>query len=200
MESTPSGKEESSIPSHGLDGQVEYWTLVIQEAGRYLVALYRGLGDGKQAANAQMAMGKAEERVARLRLGAKAPTIRRQFLRDGMGETELEAAAWGALLEGQVGTWSFHALVPDDTGLAGARSAVDKALQRAVQGLRVAFPDALAQEICMGALERAVGAASTEFVHALGVEGNPEDVRGIREELLGHLRGEFQRMGIQGAQ
>lgn len=179
-------------------GQVDVWTAQVQEAGRTLLSLYRRLKDDKQALNAQMAMGNAEERVRRLGLGAAAAKIRQERFPDGLDDDAIEVIGWRLLLGSQFGLFSLHAMVEEDRSLQGARGATRKALQRAVRGFFVAFPEEIAGPIISETLAEAADGAAKLILRALDERGDdrfePDGIGGIVANLFDCIRKDFPEL------
>ena len=86
------------MPDSHLSQTVDGWTAQAVAASRYLVRLYRALGDGRQAAAALQGCGACEERQQRLGLQGLS-----QALADASGaahpeEGSGEARAWQLLV------------------------------------------------------------------------------------------------------
>ena len=174
------------MPPTSLDVQVDSWTTQILGSAGVLVRLYRSLRDDKQAAVALQILAPAEERARRLRLRAPAPLP----LNERAGETEVEASAWGDLLTAQAGIYTFHAMVADNSPegrkLGGARHLACKTLQRAIRGLRTAFPEGMAQAILDQAIQSAARTCSCMFAQNIDREGGPE-LAGLDQTLYAQI-------------
>lgn len=158
---------------------VDTWTSQAVVASRYLIRLYRALGDEKQASNAIQSGAPAEERAQRLGLSLQISALQTTFVEDHPEEVIGEAQAWQALVEAHAGICAFHAMVKGHSeksrGLHGARNASTKAFHRSIQGYRVAFPEQMAND----GITKAIGTASERcadtFVKDLEKDAGPED-------------------------
>ncbi|WP_285605820.1 hypothetical protein [Geothrix edaphica] len=104
-----------------------------------------------------------------------------------------EARAWQILVEAQAGVCAFHAMTGDDPGkargLRGARTASTKALDRAVHGYRVAFPDVMAEAGIRSALEGAASTCVRGFMEDLEGDGPAEDREVLQESIYRDILG-----------
>ncbi len=167
-----------------LTQQVDLWTRQTLASGRFLVHLYRRLGDDKQAAAALEVMAPSEERAARLGLRGVAafpvPPL--------VDETEAEARAWEALLEAQAGFCSFHAVID---GPRGPRRSAERAYFRAVRGLETAFPAEWAAGRRKAILQKVSTQCADLFVQDLEAEGSPEARAELHEQIESGIRQGF---------
>jgi len=163
---------------------VDTWTAKSAAASRYLLRLYRVLGDDKQAANAMQAGKSSEERARRLGLDIQLAAMKTLH-----GETDIEnmlaeARAWEILVESHAGISAFHAMVDSQPGqgksLQGARNTAIRALKRSIHGYRVAFPEEMANEGIQRAIEAAATVCAKTFVEDLP----GEDLDAEREALV----------------
>jgi hypothetical protein len=170
------------------------WTSWALLASEHLVRLYRRLGDNRQAASAMLAAGPCEERARRLGLTFRTTPGSVAFMEDQEGETEREAACWAILVQAHAGVLAFHAVVDPggvvSRGLRGSRSATVKALRRALQGFRTAFPEELAgpwiREALAMALERFSGSFTAQVRMAEGTDRSSIQ-RELQDLLFGSL-------------
>lgn len=175
---------------------VDTWTIRAVVASRFLAGLYRGLGDGKQASNAIQAGAPAEERARRLGLAPRVTEGLTLFGEGEVQEIEKENEAWLSLVESHAGISAFHAMAEGcssrQRGLHGARQAAAKALDRALQGYRVAFPDHMAHEGISRAISVATSACTAAFLAAIsedpGLEIHTGQVQDLHQTILEALR------------
>lgn len=171
------------MTSSQLNLAVDNWTIQSVLASRFLLRLYRALGDGKQANNAIRAGHPAEERASRLRLEFAS---REALGAEGSGALG-EADAWRILVESQAGICAFHAMADSHPeggkSLKGARNSATKAFERAVQGYRVAFPELDAKAGIRLAVEGAAATCAETFIADLSDDDPEEDREALRREL-----------------
>lgn len=168
-----------------LTNTVDLFTAQAVMASDFLVRLYRVLGDEKQAVLAQQARGSCEERATRLGLKVRIQALRTVFADEHPGETQAEEKAWNLLVESQAGLAAFYGLVGDhESGgsLRGQRTSTEKALQKALRGYRVAFPEEMANQGILDSIEIAADRCAETFT--LDVEDASEEERSeLRREL-----------------
>lgn len=198
------GHLPSELGGASLPELMNQWTLWALLASEHLVRLYRSLGDDRQAASAMLAAGPCEERARRLGLAYRTAPGSVGFLEGQESETDREAACWAFLVQAHAGVLAFHTVVDpgaaSSRGLRGSRSATAKALRRALQGFRTAFPEELAGPWIRGALAAALerfSGAFTAQVRGADDTDRPAIKHELQEVLFGSLLDEFPDMGIQ---
>lgn len=172
---------------------VDAWSVQVVVASQYLAALYRRLGDEKQAVRAIQAGSSTEERCQRLGLHAAFTEQRAKIRTEFPDETEGEACAWRLLVEGQAGLSAFHALVDQDQDKAGSirgkRRATFKGFQMALQGIGTAFPEEMTAPWVQQAIRQAADICTETLL--VGRDENPDTYlelhTSIREALEGAL-------------
>ncbi len=159
------------MTSTSLSHAVDTWTAKSAVASRYLLGLYRVLGDDKQAANAMQAGKSSEERARRLGLDIQMAAMKTLHGEIDPENMLAEARAWGILVEAYAGICAFHAMVDSQAGqgrsLQGARNTANKALERSIHGFRMAFPEEMAREGIQRAIEAAACICAKTFVDDL---------------------------------
>ena len=164
-----------TMTSSPINTTIDDWTAQSVVASRFLVGLYRALGDDRQVANATQAGAHAEEQATRLSLRSRIAALRTLFGQENPEELGRESRAWQILIEAQAGLSALHSLVDGhDKGssIRGARTATEKAFLRSLRGYRVAFPDEMTALGIQRALETAAARCSSSFT--LEVEGASE--------------------------
>lgn len=170
-----------------LSRAVDTWTAKSAVASRYLLRLYRVLGDDKQAANAMQAGKSSEERARRLGLDTQLAAMKALHGEIDPENMLAEARAWGILVEAHAGICAFHAMVDSQhekgRSLQGARNTASKALERSIHGYRVAFPEEMANEGILRAIEAAAHICAKTFVDDLSDE-DPNMEREVLEKSV----------------
>jgi hypothetical protein len=150
-----------------LNHAIDTWTAKAAVASRFLVGLYRALGDDRQVANAVQAGAHAEEQVTRLGLTAHCAAWRAVFAQENPEELSRESRAWLLLIEAHAGLSAFHCLVKDHergSSLRGSSTTTEKAFHRSLRGYRVAFPDEMTTPGITKAFEIAAAQCAASFV------------------------------------
>jgi hypothetical protein len=180
------------VATSHLSVTVDTWTIQAVVASRYLLRLYRGLGDGKQALTASQAGAQAEERAQRLGLTSGLAALQQLFVEKNPETTEAEAEAWKTLVEAQAGICAFHSMVNEtpkgSSGLQGSRTRAAKAFCRSIQGYRVAFPEQIADEGIAKALELAAEKCTEACLKDLGCNEGVEERSTAAEEIHSNIR------------
>jgi hypothetical protein len=165
--------------------RVNTWTLQVVAASRFLLNLYRVLGDDKQAYRAMMAGKASIERLGRLHLVDQAECTA-AIRNPELTEIAREELAWRYLVEGLGGLCTFYAM--SDMGSDTPTSELQKprrdnlkGFRIALQGYRAAFPLELAEQGIREAIDRMVTLSVGTLVGDL-FEGEEED-RALKEEL-----------------
>lgn len=166
---------------------VDTWTCQAVSASRFLQALYRRLGDEKQAANAIQAGAPAEERGSRLGLSPRIAAFKIIHSQESTDATPSEARSWQVLVEAQAGVCAFHAMADhcDDgkaRSLRGARTANNKAFQQALRGYRTAFPEEISEAGITQAIDDAANACVATFLEDLA-DATEEEREALRCDL-----------------
>lgn len=166
---------------------VDTWTCQAVSASRFLQALYRMLGDEKQATNAIQAGAPAEERGSRLGLSSRIAALRIIHSQDSPDAAPREARSWQVLVEAQAGVCAFHAMADycDDgkaRSLRGARTANNKAFQQALRGYRIAFPEEMSEAGISQAIEIAASTCVVAFLEDL-TDTSEEERQILRDDL-----------------
>jgi len=187
-----------------LSHAVDTWTAQAAVASRYLLRLYRLLGDDKQAANAIQAGKSAEERADRQGLKPLVASMLTIFSEENQDLTLGEARAWETLIEAHAGISAFHAMVEGHgehaRRLQGLRNATTKALDRSMHGYRVAFPEEMANEGIRGAVDRAATICAQMFIDDMPESEIEEDIEAVRvniyQEVLNALSAQTRQIRV----
>jgi len=166
---------------------VDTWTCQAVSVSRFLLALYRRLGDEKQAANAIQAGAPAEERGGRLGLGPRIAALKLIHGQEAPDAAPGEARSWQVLVEAQAGVCAFHAMADhcDDgkaRSLRGARTANNKAFQASLRGYRIAFPEEMSAVGISEAIDAAAETCLASFLEDL-TDASDEERESIRKDL-----------------
>jgi hypothetical protein len=168
---------------------VDLWTAEVMVASKYLVRLYRILGDDRQVYLAMQARGPCEERAQRLGLGPRVQAIHNVFVAENPEDAIGEKKAWELLLTAQAGLAAFHGLVDDHEkggSLRGPRTATAKAFHKSLLGYRTAFPEEMTTQSIHLAIETAAIRCGESF--ALEVDGTTEEEKdNLRRELCTNI-------------
>ena len=175
-----------------LTSAVDTWTCQAVSASRFLQALYRGLGDEKQAAHAIQAGAPAEERGSRLGLSPRIAAFKIIHGQESTDATPSEARSWQVLVEAQAGVCAFHAMADycDDgkaRSLRGARTANNKAFQQALRGYRTAFPEEMSEAGITQAIGDAARTCVASFLEDLA-DASEEERESLRLDLSRTIR------------
>lgn len=175
------------MTSSHLSQAVDTWTCQAVSASRFLQALYRRLGDEKQATNAIQAGAPAEERGGRLGLSARIAALKIIHGQESPDAAPGEARSWQVLVEAQAGVCAFHAMADhcDDgkaRSLRGARTANNKAFQQALRGYRIAFPEEMSEAGISQAIEIAASTCVATFMEDL-TDASEEERESLRQDL-----------------
>ncbi len=180
------------MASAQLNQLVDNWTVQAVVASRYLLRLYRRLGDEKQAYVATQAGAPTEERARRLRLAARIPAVQTTFAQENAEEVQGEAQAWRNLVEAQAGICTFHSMVHGHSekarSLQGPANATAKAFHRSVEGYRVAFPEPIAHEGITRALRAASERCAVACLEGLGGEESSEERLAVVLEIRKNIQ------------
>jgi hypothetical protein len=145
------------------------------------------LGDDKQAANAIQTGKPSEERAQRLGLDIQLAAMKALHGEIDPENMLSEARAWGILVEAQAGIRAFHAMADGQTaessGLQGAENATTKAFEKALHGYRVAFPEEMANEGILKAIEIAATLCAKTFVDDLPDEDLDEEREAVEKSV-----------------
>ena len=175
-----------------LTSAVDTWTCQAVSASRFLQALYRGLGDEKQATHAIQAGAPAEERGSRLGLGSRIAAFKIIHGQESPDAAPSEARSWQVLVEAQAGVCAFHAMADhcDDgkaRSLRGARTANNKAFQQALRGYRTAFPEEMSEAGITQAIGDAARTCVASFLEDLA-DATEEERESLRLDLSRTIR------------
>ena len=194
------------MTSTNLVAAVDSWTAMAVMASKWLLQLYRRLGDDRQAALADQAGVPATEKMNRLGLQPLVVLLYDRFSRDYPDETDGEQSAWMILVEAYSGHSAYFALsdtlkVRPHQGMQGARTAAHRALRTAVRGYQVAFPEEMVKPGVQLATRKAVTHCVAGFLAGfsdLDSDG-PDPLRsGLEDWVLECLQDIRERQGCSG--
>lgn len=161
--------------------QVETWTRQSLQVGRYLVALYRRLGDDKQAARALEIMVPSGKWMAKQ---GWVPQVD-PWCPGEQDEVAAEAKAWEDILEAQMGIYSFHAMMGSPCGVMNASG---RAYRSAIRGMETAFPMEWTSVRRKAILLKVSTLCANLFVLDMGEDGSAEERAKLYDAIEAGIR------------
>lgn len=181
------------MTSDQLTAALDSWYIQAVVASNYLTGLYRSLNDSKQSFNAIRAGSRSNECATRLRLLDRVQIQINHFAMDHPQSEAAEEIAWQMLVEALAGVCAFFGIadgVRDGPakGLAGSRTASFKDFGNALQGYRIAFPEAMLEEGVEQAIKRAATTCAQLTMQGIDPALSTPDQRAVYDHILDSIQ------------
>ena len=187
---------------NALNVVIESMTVQAVSSSRFLTGLYRRLADDKQANTAIQAGDASYHYASRKGLMARVPSVLEQYTT--IQEVEAENKAWVELLQALVALNAFLSMAYEQrpgSGMRGLATAHHRALHKAIQGFKTAFPDYLVESGSIQAIQQGVTACCDALQSELCIQPDVNKQEAlvlsdsIRAAALQALRGLFESLG-----